>query len=438
MTEALLGTLLIVLLFTLFALGVEISLALGIVGILGLLYLKGFTVGLGVVGSIAWSNASSFSFIAVPLFIFMSGILLHSGIGKGLYTAVARWVSFLPGGLAVASIFSCAIFAAISGSSVATAATIGMIAIPEMDRRGYARTLTFGSLAAGGTLGILIPPSVPMIIYGVMTETSIGHLYMAGIIPGAVLAVLFAGFVIGWAMLRPEVAPRVEEDRGTFLDKLRSFYEVAPVALLIVVVLGSMYVGIVTPTEAAALGSFVALLLAAAFRTLTWRALRGAFEATVRTTSMVMLIIIFASMFSHVLALIGAPKALFNLVISLGLPQWALFAAIFGFLLVIAYALEELSVMIILLPILFPLVTGLGFDPVWFGIVMVVWLEIGLITPPVGLNLFVIQNMMRGMSARDVTVGTVPYVILMVWLVVLLFLFPDLALWLPRQMMAGK
>jgi tripartite ATP-independent transporter DctM subunit len=368
----------------------------------------------------------------------MSGILLHSGIGKGLYTAVARWVSFLPGGLAVASIFSCAIFAAISGSSVATAATIGMIAIPEMERRGYARTLTFGSLAAGGTLGILIPPSVPMIIYGVMTETSIGHLYMAGIIPGAVLAVLFAGFVIGWAMLRPEVAPRAQEDRGTFLDKLRAFYEVAPVALLIVVVLGSMYVGIVTPTEAAALGSFVALLLAGGFRTLTWRALRGAFEATVRTTSMVMLIIIFASMFSHVMALIGAPKALFNLVISLGLPQWALFAVIFGFLLVIAYALEELSVMIILLPILFPLVTGLGFDPVWFGIIMVVWLEIGLITPPVGLNLFVIQNMMRGMSARDVTVGTLPYVALMVWLVILLFLFPDLALWLPRQMMAGK
>ena len=438
MTEALLGTLLVVLLFALFALGVEISLALGIVGVVGLLYLKGFTVGLGVVGSIAWSNASSFAFIAVPLFIFMSGILLHSGIGKGLYTAVARWVSFLPGGLAVASIFSCAIFAAISGSSVATAATIGMIAIPEMERRGYARTLTFGSLAAGGTLGILIPPSVPMIIYGVMTETSIGHLYMAGIIPGVLLAVLFAGFVIGWAMLRPEVAPRAQEDRGTFLDKLRSLYEVAPVALLIVVVLGSMYVGIVTPTEAAALGSFVALLLAAAFRTLTWRALRGAFEATVRTTSMVMLIIIFASMFSHVMALIGAPKALFNLVISLGLPQWALFAVIFGFLLVVAYALEELSVMIILLPILFPLVTGLGFDPVWFGIIMVVWLEIGLITPPVGLNLFVIQNLMRGMSARDVTLGTLPYVILMVWLVVLLFLFPDLALWLPRQMMAGK
>ena len=438
MSETLLGTALIVLLFVLFALGIEISIALGIVGVLGLLYLKGFTVGLGVVGSIAWSNASSFSFIAVPLFIFMSGILLHSGIGKGLYTAVARWVSFLPGGLAVASIFSCAIFAAISGSSVATAATIGMIAIPEMERRGYARPLTFGSLAAGGTLGILIPPSVPMIIYGVMTETSIGHLYMAGIIPGVVLALLFAGFVIGWAMLRPEVAPRVAEDRGTFVDKLRSLYEVAPVALLIVVVLGSMYLGIVTPTEAAALGSFVSLLLAAAFRTLSWRALRGAFEATVRTTSMVMLIIIFASMFSHVMALVGAPKALFNLVTGLGLPQWALFAAIFGFLLVIAYALEELSVMIILLPILFPLVTGLGFDPVWFGVIMVVWLEIGLITPPVGLNLFVIQNMMRGTTARDVTIGTTPYVVLMVFLVVLLFLFPDLALWLPRQMTAGK
>ncbi|HEV8142263.1 MAG TPA: TRAP transporter large permease [Methylomirabilota bacterium] len=434
MSEALFGTLLIALLFLLFVLGVEISIALGIVGVLGLLYLKGFTVGLGVVGSIAWSNASSFSFIAVPLFIFMSGILLHSGIGKGLYTAVARWVSFLPGGLAVASIFSCAIFAAISGSSVATAATIGMIAIPEMQRRRYARPLIFGSLAAGGTLGILIPPSVPMIIYGVMTETSIGHLYMAGIIPGVVLAVMFAGFVIGYTLLWPETAPAALEDRGSFLDKLRSLYEVAPVALLIVVVLGSMYVGIVTPTEAAALGSFVSLLLAAAFRTLSWRALREAFHATIRTTSMVMLIIIFASMFSHVMALIGAPKALFDLVTGLGLPRWALFTVIFGFLLVIAYALEELSVMIILLPILFPLVTGLGFDPVWFGIIMVVWLEIGLITPPVGLNLFVIQNMMRGTTARDVTLGTTPYVVMMILLVVLLFLFPELALWLPRQM----
>ena len=438
MSEPLLGTLLIVLLFVLFALGVEISLSLGIVGVLGLLYLKGFTVGLGVVGSIAWSNASSFSFIAVPLFIFMSGILLHSGIGKGLYTAVARWVSFLPGGLAVASIFSCAIFAAISGSSVATAATIGMIAIPEMQRRGYARPLIFGSLAAGGTLGILIPPSVPMIIYGVMTETSIGHLYMAGIMPGLLLALLFAAFVIVSTTLRPQLAPRAEEDRGSLVDKLRSLYEVAPVALLIFVVLGSMYAGIVTPTEAAALGSFVSLLLAAALRTLTWPALRAAFDATIRTTSMVMLIIIFASMFSHVIALIGAPKALFALVTSLGLPQWALFAAIFAFLLVIAYALEELSVMIILLPILFPLVTGLGFDPVWFGIVMVVWLEIGLITPPVGLNLFVIQNLMKGTTARDVTVGTTPYVIMMVMLVVLLFLFPDLALWLPRQMTPAR
>ena len=438
MSEPVLGSLLIGLMFVLFALGVEISISLGIVGVLGLLWLKGFTVGLGVVGSIAWSNASSFSFIAVPLFVFMSGILLHSGIGKGLHTAVARWVSFLPAGLAVASIFSCAIFAAISGSSVATAATIGMIAIPEMERRGYYRPLIFGSLAAGGTLGILIPPSIPMIIYGVMTETSIGHLYLAGMVPGVVLALLFAGFVIVYATLWPEAAPRVLEDQGGVLDKLRSLYEVAPVAFLIMVVLGSMYAGIVTPTEAAALGSLVSLLLAAGFRTLTWRALRDAFHGTIRTTSMVMLIIIFASMFSHVIALIGAPQALFGLVVGLGLPRWAFFTAIFVFLLIIAYALEELSVMIIILPILFPLATGLGFDPIWFGIIMVVWLEIGLITPPVGLNLFVIQNLMRGTTARDVTVGTTPYVVLMVVLVVLLFLVPDLALWLPRHMTPAR
>jgi C4-dicarboxylate transporter, DctM subunit len=434
MSEPLLGTLLIALMFLLLALGAEIAIALGIVGVIGLLWLKGWTIGLGVVGSIAWSNASSFSFIAVPLFVFMSGILLHSGIGKGLYTAVARWVSFLPGGLAVASVFSCAIFAAVSGSSVATTATIGMIAIPEMERRGYARPLIVGSLAAGGSLGILIPPSIPMIIYGVMTETSIGHLYMAGIVPGAVLAVLFAGYIIGYAMLWPASAPRTAEDRGTFIEKLRSIYEVAPVALLVLVVLGSMYLGIVTPTEAAALGASVSMVLAAVGGRLTWPTLRDAFHETVRTTSMVMLIIIFASIFSHVIALIGTPRALLALVTGLGLPAWAFFTLVFAFLLVIAYALEELSVMIILLPILFPLITGLGFDPIWFGIVMIVWLEIGFITPPVGLNLFVIQGMMRGTSARDVTVGTSPFVVLMIVLVLILFLAPDLALWLPRHM----
>jgi C4-dicarboxylate transporter DctM subunit len=438
MSDPVLGALLIGLMFLLFALGMEISIALGIVGVIGLLWLKGWTIGLGVVGSIAWSNASSFSFVAVPLFVFMSGILLHSGIGKGLYTAVARWVSFLPGGLAVASVFSCAIFAAVSGSSVATTATIGMIAIPEMERRGYARPLIIGSLAAGGSLGILIPPSIPMIIFGVMTETSIGHLYMAGLLPGAVLAVLFAGYIIGYAVLWPQSAPSVAEDRGTFAEKLRSLWEVAPVALLIVVVLGSMYLGIVTPTEAAALGASVSLVLAALARTLTWHTLRDAFHETVRTTSMVMLIIIFASLFSHVIALIGTPRALLAFVTTLGLPSWAFFTLVFVFLLVIAYALEELSVMIILLPILFPLITGLGFDPIWFGIVMIVWLEIGFITPPVGLNLFVIQGMMRGASARDITVGTSPFVILMIVLVIVLFFVPELALWLPRQMAPGR
>jgi len=437
-SESGLGVLLIALMFLFFAMGLEISISMGVVGVLGLLYLKGWTVGLGVVGSIAWSNATSFSFIAVPLFVFMSGILLHSGIGKGLFTAVARWVGFLPGGLAVASIFSCAIFAAVSGSSVATAATIGMIAIPEMERRGYTRPLIIGSLAAGGTIGILIPPSIPMIIYGVMTETSVGHLYMAGIIPGALLALMFAVYVIGYAMIWPDSAPRVAEDRGSFRSKLRSFREVAPVAVLIFVVLGSMYLGIVTPTEAAALGSVVSLVLARWYGNLNWLTLNRAFQETVRTTSMVMLIIIFAAIFSHVIALIGAPKALLSTVIALGLPQWALFTVVFSFLLVIAYALEELSVMIILLPILFPLITGLGFDPVWFGVIMVVWLEIGFITPPVGLNLFVIQGLMPGSSAREVTVGTTPYVILLILLVVTLFVFPDLALWLPGQMMPGR
>ncbi len=437
MSEALAGTILLALLFLFFSLGLEIAFSLGLVGLLGLLWLKGWTVGLGVVGSVAWSNASSFSFVAVPLFVFMSAILLHAGIGQSLYAAVARWVSFLPGGLAVASVFACAIFAAVSGSSVATAATIGMIAIPEMERRGYHKPLVYGSLAAGGTLGILIPPSVPMIIYGVMTETSVGHLYMAGILPGILLALLFAAYIVGYAMLYPGRAPRGEEGRVPLREKLRSLVEVAPIALLIVVVLGSMYFGIVTPTEAAALGVSMSLLLAVTVGRLTWAGLGRAFHETVRTTSMIMLIIIFASIFSHVIALLGTPRALLGLVTGLDLAPWMVFALIFGVLIAIAYALEELSVMIIMLPILFPLVTGLGFDPVWFGIVMIVWLEMGFITPPVGINLFVIQGVARGSSMRDIAVGSTPFVLILILLVVILFLVPDLALWLPRQMMPG-
>jgi tripartite ATP-independent transporter DctM subunit len=436
-SEALAGTLLLALLFLFFSLGLEIAFSLGLVGLLGLLWLKGWTVGLGVVGSVAWSNASSFSFVAVPLFIFMSAILLHAGIGQSLYAAVARWVGFLPGGLAVASIFACAIFAAVSGSSVATAATIGMIAIPEMERRGYHKPLIYGSLAAGGTLGILIPPSVPMIIFGVMTETSVGQLYMAGILPGILLGLLFSGYIIGYALLYPARAPRGAEGRAPLREKLRSLVEVAPIVLLIVVVLGSMYFGIVTPSEAAALGVAVSLLLAVTIGRLTWPGLVRAFHETVRTTSMIMLIIIFASIFSHVIALLGTPRALLGLVTGLQLAPWMVFAMIFGVLILIAYALEELSVMIIMLPILFPLVTGLGFDPVWFGIVMIVWLEMGFITPPVGINLFVIQGVARGSSMRDIAVGSTPFVLILILLVVILFLVPDLALWLPRQMMAG-
>jgi C4-dicarboxylate transporter DctM subunit len=437
-SEALAGTVLLALLFLFFSLGLEIAFSLGLVGLLGLLWLKGWTVGLGVVGSVAWSNASSFSFVAVPLFVFMSAILLHAGIGQSLYAAVARWVGFLPGGLAVASVFACAIFAAVSGSSVATAATIGMIAIPEMERRGYHKPLVYGSLAAGGTLGILIPPSVPMIIYGVMTETSVGQLYMAGILPGILLALLFAAYIVGYAMLYPARAPRGEEGRVSLREKLRSLVEVAPIALLIVVVLGSMYFGIVTPTEAAALGVSMSLLLAVTIGRLTWRGFGRAFHETVRTTSMIMLIIIFASIFSHVIALLGTPRALLGLVTGLNLAPWMVFALIFGVLIAIAYALEELSVMIIMLPILFPLVTGLGFDPVWFGIVMIVWLEMGFITPPVGINLFVIQGVARGSSMRDIAVGSTPFVLILILLVVILFLVPDLALWLPRQMMPAS
>jgi C4-dicarboxylate transporter, DctM subunit len=437
LSDALVGTILVGLLFFLLTAGLEIALSLGLVGIVGLLWLKGWVVGMSVIGSVCWSTASNFNYIALPLFIFMSAVLLHSGIGSSLYTAVSRWVSFLPGGLAVASVIACAIFAAVCGSSVATAATIGLIAIPEMEKRGYQKELIYGSLAAGGTIGILIPPSIPMIIYGVMTETSIGQLYIGGIIPGIILGTLFSGYIIIRCARRPELAPKVRE-KISWNDRFNSLLEAAPMVGLIFVVLGTMYLGVVTPTEAAALGALAALLLAAAYRQLTWKILMAAFRDTVGPTSMVTLIIIFASIFSHVIALIGAPSAIFEMINNLRLPPWAVFTIIFMLLIIIAYSLEELSVMIIMLPFLFPLITGLGFDGVWFGIVMVVWLEMGFITPPVGINLFVIQGVAKGSTMKEIAVGATPFVVMIVVVVCLLFLFPELVLWLPGQMISAR
>lgn len=437
MSEPVAAAVLLGLLFLLFTAGLEVAFALGIAGLVGLLWLKGWTVGLGVIGSIAWSNSTNFSFVAVPLFIFMSAILLHSGIGASLYTAVARWVSFLPGGLAVASVFACAIFAAVSGSSVATAATIGMIAIPEMEKHGYNRPLIYGSLASGGTLGILIPPSIPMIIYGLMTETSVGQLYIAGIVPGILLALLFGTYIVLVCVWWPEMAPRAAVS-VTWRDRLASLVDVAPVVALIFAVLGSMYFGVVTPTEAAAVGAFVSLVLAAWKRGLGPGALVRSFHDAVRTTGMVMLIIICASVFSHVVALLGVPTALVRAVTGLDLPPVAVFALIFLVLIGVAYALEEISVMIIILPFLFPLVTSLGFDPIWFGVIMVIWLEMGLITPPVGLNLFVIQGLAKNVPASEVIIGATPFVGILLLLVVILVVFPDLALWLPRQMIPAR
>jgi C4-dicarboxylate transporter DctM subunit len=438
LSDAVLGVVLIGLLFLVLSMGLEVALSLGFVGLIGLVSLKGWTAGISIIGSICWSNASSFSLVALPLFIFMSAILLHSGIGSSLYRAVARWVSFLPGGLAVASIFACAIFAAVSGSSVATAATIGMIAIPEMEKRGYQRELMYGALAAGGTLGILIPPSIPMILYGVMTETSVGQLYIAGVIPGILLSITFASYIVIRCILRPELAPKEGLEKVTWSERASSFLEAAPVVLLIFSVLGGMYIGIVTPTEAAALGASVSIVLAWAYRRLTWKVLTDSLKETIGPTSMVLLIIVFASIFSHVIALIGAPKAIFRIVTSLGMPAWMVFGLIFLLLIAIAYALEELSVMIIMLPFLFPLVTGLGYDPVWFGVIMVIWLEMGFITPPVGLNLFVIQGVAKGSTMKEIAWGSTPYVMMMILFVILLCFFPDLALWLPRKMTPSR
>jgi C4-dicarboxylate transporter, DctM subunit len=418
----------LVALIVLMALAIPIAASLGVLGLL--LDWKFSMLPLSkAMGEMAWTTSNEFLLVSVPLFILLGELLLRAGFAERMYGALVHWVSWLPGGLMHSNIVACGIFAATSGSSVATAATVGTVALPQAKRFGYSERLFLGTLAAGGTLGILIPPSINMIIYAVLTNTSVPKLYLAGIIPGIVLMILFSIVVIIACAYRPSWGGQTIH--STWGDRLSGLKHLIPPLGIFFVVVGSIYAGIATPTEAASLGVVAALLLAALVGKLSFPMLKQALEGTMKSTAMVMLIVIGASFLNFVMSSIGLTTQLTNFIEGLGWSPMAMLFAVIVFYVILGCFMETLSMMITTIPIIAPVMFKLGFDPIWFGIMIIILVETALVTPPVGLNLFVVQNLRTRGSINDVIIGTSPFVLALFSMLALLTVFPKVALWLP-------
>ena len=387
-------------------------------------------------GEVSWTASTEFVLVAVPMFILMGEVLLRSGMAQDMYRALDAWVGRIPGGLMHTNIAACAFFAATSGSSVATAATISTVSLPNLARYRYDERLFLGTLAAGGTLGILIPPSINMILYAVLAEESVTKLYLAAIVPGVLLALLFGLLVLVACVLRPERGG--ERRRAQPGERRATAGALVPPLALFTVVVGTIYTGLATPTEASALGVIASLAFAWRRGALTRQVLRQCFESTARTTGMVMLIVLAAFFLNFVMAGIGLINAVTQLVTGLDWPPVVTMLAVIVFYLVLGCFMETLSLMIATTPIVVPIIKAIGYDPIWFGVVYMILLEAALITPPIGVNLYVVQSVRARGPFRDVSLGALPFVAVMIAMIALLLLFPDLATGLPALLAGGK
>ncbi len=418
----------LLILLALIALAVPVAATLGWVG-LTMQYLESPMPLHRALGDMVWQTGIDFLLVAIPMFILLGEILLRAGIAAKMYEGIVKWLGWLPGGLMHANTGSSALFAATSGSSVATAATIGTVAIPQIRIRGYNERLFLGTVAAGGTLGILIPPSINLILYGLLTDTSVPELYLAGFLPGFLLAALFMVTVIILCLARPGWGG--ERVRASWAERIAALPDLVPPIGIFLVVVGSIYAGIATPTEAAALGVMAALALAWFNGSLSIQMLRGAIEGTMRTTSMIMLIIMAAVFLNFVLSIIGLTQALADFVTGLGLTPTQTMLLLIVVLILLGCFMETLSMLLTTAPLIAPIVIALGYDPVWFGILLMVLLETALITPPIGINLYVVQAVRGRGDITDAMIGAAPFVVAMFAMIALLLLFPSIALWLP-------
>lgn len=409
----------------LLVIGMPVAFTLSVAGILGIIQFVDVSF-LSQVPVIAYKTLDSYVLTSVPLYILMSQIMLTGRVGSGLFELGSKWMGHLPGGLGIATIFACAIFAAISGSSVATAVTIGAMAIPEMLKRGYDRKLVVGSVAAGGTLGILIPPSIPMILYGTITDESVGKLFMSGVVPGALLTVLFICYIVFASWDKPR------EPRSSHAEKMKTLRENIWGLFLPVIIIGGIYTGIFTPTEAAAVGTVYALAITFfVYRSVTIQDMPAILRATIKTSCMIFSIMIGAMLFGYILTILQVPQALMRLVTEGDLNRWIVMLGINIMLLILGCVLETVSIILITLPMLYPIIKALGFDPIWFNVVLLINMELALITPPVGMNLFVIKGISEDSSIQDIIAGAAPFAAIMVFEILLLCFVPEIATWLP-------
>lgn len=404
-------------------LGVPVAFALGLAALVGIIYQGGLAASLAM-SDIIWGTTSEFVLVAIPLFVLMSEIVNVSGVGRDLFESVDKWLGRLPGGIAISAIVAGAIFGAVSGTAVGVAAVIGSVAIPEMLKRHYSPEMATGTVAASSGLGMIIPPSLPLIMYGVVTETSIAELFTRAIVPGLVITVLFATYVCIVQGLSGRRSPTIR--LAAELGWIRSLLQAGPVIALIVVVIGSIYHGIATPTEAAAIGVGGALIIALGRRGLTRKSLTTALVKATRTSCMLLAILASAMLFSYALSNAQLPQQLARVVVEAELGAWTFFLLVMLMLFVLGTLLDAISLVIIAVPIVFPAILAYGFDPVWFGVVVMVNMCFAVITPPIGLCLYVVRDCVEGIRISQVVRGALPFIALYVVSIVILCIFPEL------------
>lgn len=408
--------------------GAVLGAALGLTGFALLHFAVGGATRLGV--QAVWNTLNEFTLTAIPLFILLGEVLVASGLARGVYRALAPFFARLPGGLLHTNIAVCTVFGAVSGSSMSVAAAVGSVAYPELKGRGYDRATVVGTLAGGGTLGLLIPPSLSLLIYGALTDTSIGRLFMAGLLPGLLMAALFMLLILWTAWRNPALAPR--EAQVALRLALRGLSSVLPLVVLILAVLGSLFAGLATPTEAAGVGVAAAVVLGFAIGDLTLRGLGAALIGTARIFAVIAMVFIGALVLAQAIAMLGLPQQMLQAIAEWGLSKWLLLAVVVLIYLVLGCFFDGLSMMIMTLPLVFPLLTGVGFDAVWLGVVVTLMIEVGMLTPPVGMNLFVLVGITGGeVRLPEAARAAIPYWLALLLGVLLLCLAPGIATWLP-------
>jgi C4-dicarboxylate transporter, DctM subunit len=428
MNEIMVGIVVLALLLLLFATGIELGFAMALMGFAGFAYLNGFRPAMQLVGRDMFDVITNYGYTVFPLFVLMGQIGFNAGIAVRLYNAAHKFVGHVPGGLAMATVLGATGFKAICGSSAATSATFASVAIPEMDRYGYDRRLSTGIVATVGTLGCIIPPSVVLIIFGILTEQSIGRLFLAGIIPGLIIALFFLGIIYGWVKINPKIAPMSE--RSTWKERIKSLPEVGWILLVFILVVGGIMNGFFTPTEAGAVGTFAILVLAVAKGSLNFKGYVKSLTEALRTAGMILMLIAGSVILGHFIAVTNIPQNTADWLVSLPLNRYIIMIIICFVYLLGGSFIDDLAFMILATPIFYPAVQKLGFDPIWFGILIGVVVMIGVVIPPVAVCVFVVKNITKEPIGR-IYKGVAPFLISLILVWGLLFIFPGLATWLP-------